>query len=263
MIIIRVHTAFSSTTMRFVNNYKPTVSNPSTTEPYDINFVFPIPPVLETSRVKLVPHIPSLHAEAFIRASVERPELSRYLPVTFTELSSWEMFVENLFRVDSSCALFTIVDKTKCEEGMTEEEILRICGAGIIGLIHASPSNRSVEIGPVIVLPAFQKTFVATNAVGILLRYCLDLAPSGLGLRRVQWTANPDNAVSVRFAEKIGMQYEGRSRWTWVMESHKEGKQVSNGRGEGVGRDSVIYALCWDDWEGGAKEHVGKTIDRI
>jgi len=30
-----------------------------------------------------------------------------------------------------------------------------------------------------------------------------------------------------------------------------------------VGTDRVMLAVCWDDWDGGAGEHVAQLIDRI
>jgi len=47
--------------------------------------------------------------------------------------------------------------------------------AGVIGLFFMSPENLSVEIGWVLVFPTFQRTYATTNAIGLLLRYCLEL----------------------------------------------------------------------------------------
>lgn len=252
--------------MSFVNDYQPPAPpTPVTTSegPYDINFVFATPAVLETDRVKLVPFIPSLHAEPYFYPSIADPELSRYLPVTFTELSEYLIFVEYWFRRESSNMLFAIIDKTKQTAGDDDAESLKNSVAGMIGLIHASPRDHLIEIGPVVVLPAFQRTFVTTHAVSILLRYCLDLAPSGLGLRRVQWGANPYNKASIRVAERFKMKLEGTTRWSWALKSDKIGNKVGEGRGEGLGRDSVVYAVCWDDWENGVREHVDRMVERI
>ncbi|KAF7345350.1 N-acetyltransferase domain-containing protein [Mycena venus] len=135
--------------------------------------------------------------------------------------------------------------------------------AGVIGLCNTSPHNLVTEIGPVICFPEFQRTFVNTNAIGILLRYCLNLPEEGgLGLRRVQWSTHPANTASVGAAERMGMTREGTMRWRWVLAKGKEGKEVAPGRGEGPGRDSVMLAACWDDWENGGRELVEKQINR-
>ena len=41
-----------------------------------------------------------------------------------------------------------------------------------------------------VTLKKYHRTHVTTNSVGLLLQYCLDPPPHGLGLRRVQWQAN-------------------------------------------------------------------------
>lgn len=79
----------------------------------------------------------------------------------------------------------------------------------------------------VIVFPAYQRTFVATNAVGLLLQYGLD-APSqgGLGLRRVQWQAAADNEASIRLAKRMLMTFEGIARWERTIDPGKMGNGV-------------------------------------
>jgi RimJ/RimL family protein N-acetyltransferase len=250
--------------MAFVNSYKPSGPPTAVTSngPYNINFAFSLPQAtLESPRVKLTPFIPSLHAEPFFAIASAHPDLSRYLPFTFPDLSKFLFFIEAYFRSDPTSILFAVIEKTRPNP---EQDLVQSL-AGIVGLYRCSPQNLSTEIGPVIILPAFQRTFVSSNAIGIVLRYCLDLPTGsnpGLGFRRVQWTANPNNAASIRAAERMGMRLEGTMRWTWVMGEGKEGKEVV-GRGEGPGRDSVILAVCWDDWEGGVREHVGRLIERV
>jgi len=95
------------------------------------------------------------------------------------------------------------------------------------------------------------------------MRYCLDLPKDGgLGFRRVQWTASPANVTSIRAAERMGMKVEGTLRWMWVLPEGKEGKKAGEGRGAGAGRDSVLLASYWDDWENGGREDVEKIMER-
>jgi RimJ/RimL family protein N-acetyltransferase len=71
--------------------------------------------------------------------------------------------------------------------------IEKACGdafAGVIGLFGASPTNLSVEIAWIVVFPEFQCTHVTSNAVGLILSYCLKLPSAlperlALGVRRV------------------------------------------------------------------------------
>ncbi|KAF9230073.1 acetyltransferase, partial [Melanogaster broomeanus] len=130
-------------------------------------------------------------------------------------------------------------------------------------------TNLVTEIGPAIVLPAFQRTHVASHAVGLLLKYLLDIAPSGLGFRKVKWTASPFNVPSNRLAKRMGFKFDGLIRWTSVVVRvegyQKDGKEARAGdAGDGLlGRDSNELAVCWDDWEGGGRELVEQAFARV
>ncbi|KAF7357044.1 N-acetyltransferase domain-containing protein [Mycena venus] len=219
--------------------------DPSSTS--DINWAFPLPESgLETARVKLTPFISHIHWADLGAQLSAHPEISHYLPEPITQ-----EFLEGIFGPDPQSILFAVINK--------EQNVF----AGVIGLCNTSPHNLVTEIGPVICFPEFQRTFVNTNAIGILLRYCLNLPEEGgLGLRRVQWSTHPANTASVGAAERMGMTREGTMRWRWVLAKGKEGKEVAPGRGEGPGRDSVMLAACWDDWENGGRELVEKQINR-
>ncbi|KAJ7284984.1 hypothetical protein C8J57DRAFT_1051697 [Mycena rebaudengoi] len=221
---------------------------------FDVNFSYPLPEsVLETARVKLTPFVPSIHGDQLLSKASAHPELARYLPVRI-DLDA----IETHFLSDPTSILFAIIDKTKGENGLINNGDW-VCDISSISRMRPLIIARRF----VVVFPEFQRTFVNSNAVGILLRYCLDLPKDGgLGLRRVQWAANPPNGASIRAAERMGMKREGTMRWTWVLPAGKEGKQAGEGRGVGVGRDSVLFAVCWDDWESGTREHVQKIIDR-
>jgi RimJ/RimL family protein N-acetyltransferase len=255
------------THMAFINSYKP--SNLTTasfaqdakySESYDLNFSIPLPPTLETPRVKLTPFVPSIHGEPFFAAFHKDSELGRYLPVAFPTYPDLLLFLESFVRVDPNCITFAIIDKTKEQENKD----LTHCLAGMIGVLNCSSKNLAVEIGPVIVLSAFQRTFVGTNAIGAILKHWLNVpSEGGLGFRRICWTANPYNEASIRAAERMGLKREGVLRWTWCLPEDRVGKEAGKERGEKLGRDSVLLSICWDDWENGAKDNVEKLIARV
>ena len=121
----------------------------------------------------------------------------------------------------------------------------------------------------VVVFPAFQRTHVATNAVGVLLRWCLDLpttSPPGLGLRRVQWCTHSKNLASARLAERMGFRREAQIRWQWVLPEERaydsERARKEDKWPERYGRHTVMLSTCWDDWENGVKEIMEKQVDR-
>ena len=140
--------------------------------------------------------------------------------------------------------------------------------AGSLGLINTEPQNLSTEIGFVTIFPAFQRTYVTSNAVGILLRYCLEVptAPRpGLGLRRVQWVAHALNHPSYNAATRMGFRYEGTIRWHWVLPEGKEGSGSSLREGDpsrGPPRDNKVLSFCADDWENEGREHIERAINR-
>jgi hypothetical protein len=154
----------------------------------------------------------------------------------------------------------------------------------------------------VIVLPLYQRTFVSTHAIGLLLDYALQKpGDGGLGLRRVQWMAHADNTASVRAAERMGFKMEGVLRYVvrldiilsfvlfnqrvesvlivWVITfvfvivNLRWDRTVPIDKENGIkpregdvlqlrGRHSAILAMCWDDWEDGGREHVRKMMAR-
>ncbi|KZT20146.1 hypothetical protein NEOLEDRAFT_1165147 [Neolentinus lepideus HHB14362 ss-1] len=198
--------------------------------PYNPNFTYPIlPQILENSKIQLTPFVPALHAQTYwAQASpLSHPELYDYLPWNFTSLDDFLAILEKI-RQDPMWILFAILDKTKNGSPLAE----------IIGVIHCEPHNQVAEIG------ATLRSHVASNAIGLIMRYCLDLpkaSPPGLGLRRVIWTTSPENVASMKAVEKMGMKRPDDS---------------------GPSVEIVQYAICWDDWEDGGREIVTKVMDR-
>ena len=170
-------------------------------------------------------------------------------------------------RRDPGNVLFAIIDKTKPDPH--HPEFGGGSFAGVTGLYHSSAEQLSTEIAFVVILPAFQRTHVASNVIGVLLQHCLELPtanPPGLGLRRVQWCAHSKNLASVRLAERMGFRNEGVTRWMWVLPSElaRDGEKPREGDEwpEKPGRHTAKLSLCWDDWESGGKENAQKNIDR-
>lgn len=141
--------------------------------------------------------------------------------------------------------------------------------AGMLGFLNSSVANLCTEIGYVLMLPEFHRTHVTTNAVGLLLHYCLDLPEAGgLGLRRVQWQTSSNNQKSVNAAKRLGFHWEGIQRWQKVWPGAKDKFPASNGikvrdgdpRRENPGRDTAVLSMCWDDWEEGGRDKVDEMM---
>ncbi|VDC00020.1 unnamed protein product [Peniophora sp. CBMAI 1063] len=236
-------------------------------DPYDYNFCYPVNFLqLETDRVALMPLVPRLHAELYFESVCKDAAIEKWLHVRHDTL---EQFLQNLesWRRDSSQLVLAIVDKG-CGDGRALVNVPGGSFAGIIGLIKTSIGNLSTEMGPVITLPEFQRTYVTSSAIGLLLRYCLEVpAKGGLGLRRVQWSANAKNKTSVRSAVRMGFQREGTLRWALSLSDETK---IGNGHAlrEGdpqpnwPGRDTEVLSFCSDDWEAGGRERVQALVDR-
>lgn len=295
----------------------------STAAVYEPNHVFPVKD-LENERIRLVLFIvcdlnlpqfmlgadaisllycshfqPSLHSQQFFDGIKDYPEAWKYwMQGPFETVEDFnKSCVEKVFHRDPTKVLFAIIDKTGNAQILHKKlfalsliqifcpfkgETLRM--AGCIALF-SDEAYQSTEIGYVMILPLFQRMHVLTNAVGLLMHYCLELPSSalslpsitpsqraqrfgpGLGLRRVQWQARADNKASVRAAERMGFKTEGISRWSRILSPDKVGDRPSPERAlanPGVGLHVVRLAMCWDDWElEGGREHVQAQMDRV
>ncbi|KAJ3486085.1 hypothetical protein NLI96_g4479 [Meripilus lineatus] len=262
--------------MSWVNNYKPPSPPDVLPEselfgptPYDVNFGFPIhQESLETERVKLVPFIPSIHGQHYWDVTSKNLSVWRFYPFIHPSFEATFTFFERHIRQNPAWAIFAIIDKTKPDPEHPEFEGGSL--AGVIGLLDTSTTNLSTEIGHVLVFPEFQKTHVASNAVGVLMKYCLDMptaSPPGLGLRRVSWRAHSKNLASKGLAEKMGFRMEGVIRWHWVLpealatDGDKQWREGDPFYGK-AGRHTNELSVCWDDWENGVRELVQSKIDR-
>ncbi|KAF7986673.1 hypothetical protein HWV62_20170 [Athelia sp. TMB] len=254
------------------------MASPEQEIPYDQKFVFPLQD-LANDRIRLTPFIsrrtllkakwnqPAKHAAAFFNATAANPEL--YAHNSFGPYTSVSQLVNDFLegpsvRETRTTVLFAVFAKEPSPSASnissptatSEAEQL----AGLLGYLNASPDNLSVEIGFIMTVPAFQRTYVTSNAVGLLMQYAF----GPLGLRRVQWQCSAANAASVNAAKRMGFRWEGVKRWDRVYPNEKigNGLRVGEGRGDGVGRDTAVLSVCWDDWEGGTKETVQAVMDR-
>ncbi|KAM0753761.1 acyl-CoA N-acyltransferase [Meredithblackwellia eburnea MCA 4105] len=256
-----------NTIINYKNNFKPKqafkVDNYHLETPaheYDINFNCPIPNSLESSKLILEPFIPSLHAEQLFHLYQSTPAIFDFLPVAFPEKLQDSLTFFEQFRLDPSRTLFVVYDKSGIRSQDPRSEI-----AGLIGVLKVdpSPATRSLEIGPVITFPNFQRTHVTRQAVGCILRWSFDT----LNFRRVQWFANELNVGSVKTAEKNGFKREGRLLWERCVPVGKVGvplpeakKEEEERAGRGLGRHSILLAIGWDEWDSTVRASVEEIL---
>ncbi|KZP23801.1 hypothetical protein FIBSPDRAFT_857938, partial [Athelia psychrophila] len=163
-------------------------------------------------------------------------------------------------RQDPTSIGLTIIDKTK-EDPQHPEFGGSV--AGIFGLYHTAFADLVTEIAPAFVFPSYQRSHVSTHAIGLILCWCLELpGAGGLGMRRVQWAGNPENIATIKVAQKMGFLDEGTMRWKCVIPTSRPGKKSREGDPlPGLGRDSTMLAICWDDWEATGRDHVAKIME--
>lgn len=231
----------------------------------DLNFCFPVRE-LSNDRVKMTPFKASIHSSSICSILSAHPELWAHMSTgPYQTVQDFDTnFLEAVVHRDTGVVLFAIIDKTKPPSAADGEGEL----AGMMSYMNSSSVNLCTEIGYIIILPSYQRTHVNSNAVGLLLQYALKLpSQGGLGLRRVQWQCSSMNARSIRAAERLGFKKEGVMKWQRVFHGGKDRGKVHNGRelplGEqDYGRDTVVLAHCWDDWEQGGREKIQAIMDR-
>ncbi|KAL9002489.1 MAG: hypothetical protein Q9188_004570 [Gyalolechia gomerana] len=128
------------------------------------NFCFPVRE-LSNDKIKLAPFNTSTHATEFLTLSSPHPSL--YAHITRGPYASVEDFLTNFIHPvidpDPACQLYAIIDKTRSTSQPTNDPSGAL--AGVIAYLSSSAQHLSTEIGFVIVLPAFQRTHVTSNAI--------------------------------------------------------------------------------------------------
>lgn len=248
------------------------------------NFCLPINlERLQDERLQLVPIDACSDAdlEEFV---VNNPGLWRYLPSgPFPSVAAYRAWHAEKIHQHSDSILFGIYLKegivNKRIPDSNEVEHIRATDgtfAGTTGLTDVVLRNSVVEIGHVIILPRFHRTFVNSVSTSLLLKHLLDpLAGGDLQLRRVQWQANGSNQASIAAAQRLGFELEGIMRYARTVNDDKECvSKLPNERSEGlpvidatgskvgIGRHSAMLAMCWDDWLKGKRDHVLKLLSK-
>jgi RimJ/RimL family protein N-acetyltransferase len=231
------------------------------------SFCFPVPSSFENARLKLTPWDTSLHSSSFFESAKPHPELFDYMPSgPYDSREAFDSWFEELTQTPQSNIVFAIFDKTR-------GNVVDSGFAGMIILVDASREQLATEIG-LIILSAFHRTHVTTNAIGLLLHWLLGPTsdplggPIGLGFRRVYWTADIHNTRSIALAERLGTRPEAILRWARVLPADRvklaKREKVRKGdpREECPGRDSARLAVCWDDWMNGGRDKVDKEMQR-
>lgn len=195
------------------------------------------------------------------------PDLFTYVsfPVIDTEAEFVREFYDTEFGASKESCLYAVIDKVN---NTNNAATAGSTYAGVICLSATNLAKASTEIG-VMTFPAYQRTHVSTNAIGLLLQWTLDPpALGGLGLRRVEWRTNSGNTASRRTALRMGFEFEGIMRWERVFPRSGglglpvDALEKRNGTtGELPGRHTAVYSIVWDEWDG-KRERVVALMQR-
>ncbi|KAJ5776099.1 uncharacterized protein N7511_001110 [Penicillium nucicola] len=235
-------------------------------------FHFPIQGI-SNDRLKLVPFNPEKHCETFFHLSSPHPEIYAHMPMSppssaaELKLRFYDNSPGNILSFSNPDSFaFAIIDKTRPASAEDPEGEL----AGTVSFIRASPVDLCAEIGFIVILPPYQRTHVATHAVGLALQLALDPPEkNGLGLCRVHWSANSTNFASVKLAERMGFVQVGMIPWHMRFVKGKINGKIGNGKAlppgsdpDDLWRDTLSFSLGWDMWRDGAREMIEKAMAR-
>ena len=104
----------------------------------------------------------------------------------------------------------------------------RACGQA--SLLDIDAQNGVIEIGHIWFGTELQRTPGGTEALFLMLKYCMD----DLGYRRMQWRCNALNQRSRNAAQRLGFRFEG------IFYNHLIFK--------GKNRDTAWYSILDDEW---------------
>lgn len=176
--------------------------------------------VHEGRHVTLEPLDAGRHAEALFAAGHDGgdPALWRWLPYgPFADVAAFRAHLEAQAASEDP-RFFAIVPRPA---GVA---------AGVLSLMRFDPANPTVEIGHVWFGAALQRTPAATEAVVLLARHAFE----DLGVRRLEWKCDAQNARSRAAAERLGFTYEGTFRQHAVV--------------KGRNRDTAWFSLLDGEW---------------
>ena len=176
------------------------------------------PVVLKGQAVRLEPLTKS-HFETSVREALAHPEIWTHMPYRVRDR-------------DDVARLFAIAEKMlEAQAGIVFATCTadRVVGGTSIRVVD--PTTPSVEIGGTWIVPAFQRTYVNTEAKLLQLAYAFET----LGVARVEFKTDVNNARSRAAIARLGAKEEGTFR------NHMR-------RQDGTLRDSVYFSILPTEW---------------
>jgi RimJ/RimL family protein N-acetyltransferase len=182
--------------------------------------------VLDGSAVRLEPLDSARHAEPLFSAShgpgpdgaPADGSLWDYMAYgPFADAAAMRAWVEEK-AASNDPLFFAVIDKANGR------------AAGMVSTLRYDPPNGVIEIGHIWFAPVLQRSRAASEAIFLLQEYAFE----ELGVRRLEWKCDAQNAASRRAADRFGFTFEGIFRQHMVI--------------KGRNRDTAWYALLDSEW---------------
>ncbi|TAL79181.1 MAG: N-acetyltransferase [Beijerinckiaceae bacterium] len=172
------------------------------------------------SRVRLEPLSP-FHCDALTSAGTD-PAIWRWLPSEHYAPGTMRPFI------DSALALYA----AQIAVPFATVDVASGTAVGSTRFHHIEPEQHRLEIGVTWIAPAFQRSYVNTEAKLLQLWYAFEV----LGCRRVELKADSENAKSRRAILRLGAKEEGLFRKHMIYP-------------DGRNRDNIYFSIIDDDWK--------------
>ena len=101
---------------------------------------------------------------------------------------------------------------------------------GLASYLRIDPENAVVETGAISFSPQLQRTFIATEAIYLMMKFIFD----DCGYRRYEWKCDALNSASCRAAERFGFKFEALFRQPIIYKNRN--------------RDTAWYSIIDKEW---------------
>jgi RimJ/RimL family protein N-acetyltransferase len=102
--------------------------------------------------------------------------------------------------------------------------------SGLASYMHIEPEAGSIEVGAIMYSPCLQRTTAGTEAMYLMMKRAFE----ELGYRRYEWRCSSLNEASAKAAKRLGFQFEGIFRQTYVI--------------KGRNRDTAWFSIIDSEW---------------
>jgi RimJ/RimL family protein N-acetyltransferase len=181
------------------------------------------PVALEGDRVRLEP-VERRHLDGLLAAAAHE-DLWTWMPIAIDSRPVLEGLIDRARANAANGTGLSLVTHVKGGDG----DEARIVGA--TSYLNVDPPNRRLEIGFTWVTPAWQRTFVNTEAKYLMFRHAFET----LGCERVELKTDARNRRSREAILRIGATEEGTLRHHML-------------RRDGSFRDSVYFSVLRSEW---------------